>query len=496
MDNGWGHIGEACGLARDTLRRLHWIRSLLLLFGFASCSTLYGLDSTRPSLGKDDEFVVDPVCLDVPIDPSAIATVERIVTLTGRRGRSNLGAESVPVSVRIGDCDCLSEHDAKGAVSPDGPALDCGAEESAGGMAGVPGMAPGDPRRAPSCAMGLPLLSKADSSIFELKALEGRGCKQRSPSRLDCILNGSGEAAFGVTAFPRPDALQLAGYLPVCITPNDLDKQIPSEGANNGDSTHQQTMAVIPRFGGSRVALAVAELARPSVTPGSKCESLVDCDAVHARARFQVSFVSPDVPANSIRDSDFRAVSREVLMSAELSMKAGQGFAFLSLDPSCKSPNPQVEDDADGASGATLNLRIGNGQSDSEVFYLCAPGGAAEYEIIPALRDGSIESPVLRSAEVSVEALTSGYSFTTQGNEQVLVAHRCGAGQSPAMVSSFVVQAPLSVSPDGQRIVLACDTGDIDQTAGEGGSAQMVACGSTLLELQLAPEGTCTLVLD
>ena len=218
--------------------------------------------------------------------------------------------------------------------------------------------------------------------------------------------------------------------------------------------------------------------------------------SVHARARFQVGFVSPDVPANSIRDSDFRAVSREVLMSAELSMKAGQGFAFLSLDPSCKSPNPQVEDDADGASGATLNLRIGNGQSDSEVFYLCAPGGAAEYEIIPALRDGSIESPVLRSAEVSVEALTSGYSFTTQGNEQVLVAHRCGAGQSPAMVSSFVVQAPLSVSPDGQRIVLACDTGDIDQTAGEGGSAQMVACGSTLLELQLAPEGTCTLVLD
>src|SRR5690606_41418717 len=86
--------------------------------------------------------------------------------------------------------------------------------------------------------------------------------------------------------------------------------------------------------------------------------------------------------------------------------------------------------------------------------------------------------------------------FTTQGNEQVLVAHRCGAGQSPAMVSSFVVQAPLSVSPDGQRIVLACDTGDIDQTAGEGGSAQMVSCGSTLLELQLAPEGTCTLVLD
>ena len=64
--------------------------------------SLWGSDSPRPALHKDDQFKVDPLCRDLVVDTNSLAPVPVVVTLTGKRRGSNLGAESVPVAVTRG----------------------------------------------------------------------------------------------------------------------------------------------------------------------------------------------------------------------------------------------------------------------------------------------------------------------------------------------------------------------------------------------------------
>src|SRR5262245_55920089 len=82
--------------------------ALLLLVCAAvasACQTLYGVDTPRRSLQKPDSFEVEPQCPDLTIDSASLVATLRVITLTGRRWQTGLGAESVPVTVNIGPCE-------------------------------------------------------------------------------------------------------------------------------------------------------------------------------------------------------------------------------------------------------------------------------------------------------------------------------------------------------------------------------------------------------
>lgn len=480
-----------------------------------SCEALYGFDSARPSLAADDTFDVDPECPDLPLDPSGVALVPRVVTLSGRRAKTGLGAEGVPVSVRIGRCEEIGNADgAAGAAGATGVAGAAGVEGASGSHV-VPG---------PTCVGGLQPLEQPQRAAFELDAVEGRGCRQRSPLRLDCTLDPAGEAAFEVVGQLLDDGLSLTGYLPVCVTPLELDVEL-------GPSAPKflTEVGVIPRFGSSRVALAVVELKDEEsapVVPSGNCASLVNCDRATARAVFQAGIVSPDIPSGEVQKSDFLQVTRGIELMADLAVLSSPTGEqpFLSIDPKC---SPTTSDagtsDAGGqasagdggalatASGNSIPLSIEQGQSATQVFYLCAPGDPSSNEVTPQLTDANSDAgsnspaPILRSARVDLPAVTQSYSAEPIADQWVLFMQDCGGGPEPATQSSVRIQSPLSVS--GDQIVIQCGATEADAAVNppdaSGGSdagslpeaspGDAGVCGPITLEL--LPGGTCDLIV-
>jgi hypothetical protein len=455
---------------------------LLVSLGMAACDTLYGFDSPRPSLGGRDTFQVDPTCADLPVDPMGLASVPTLITITGHRD-SGLGAESVPVSVRVGPCDCTNG--------------DCGVE-GAGGQGGADGASSSG---WPSCTNGLEPLSDLDASQFELTALDGRGCRQRSPSRLDCTLDASGEAAFGVVSRVQ-DAFNLSGYLPLCVVPLEVDPK------REVDAKHMRSIAVLPRVGTSRVALAVVQVGEqeppPPFASSAVCDDLLSCQDTRARARFQVGVVSADLPAASVRVGDFRPVTRAVAVQAQLRVLTpplGGTAPFLSRSANC---TPEATGDDVGAGGDAgvasegLPLELSAGQSGSDVFYLCAPAYASEAEVTATLLDGSGDAPSVIPADVTATALTHAYSVEKIEADRVLFAEACG--EQPKAVTPGVVQvsgsSSLEVSPDGQRILIQCPSSADNSTAGASGMAGSPADNTAPcsdINLTPGPQGSCTL---
>lgn len=496
-----------------------------------ACDTLYGFDSSRPALGDNDKFEVAPSCVDLPIDPSGLAVVPTVITLTGLRERSGLGAESVPVAVRIGACDSGSGGEGGGpngaagrAAAPDEP-VEGG---TAPGGAGAGG-ADAEPAPSARCSVGT-ALSSLDAAHFELTALEARGCRQRSPAVLECTLDANGEAAFGIVSRLQDD-FNLTGYLPICATPFSVPRA----------SKHETEIAVVPRAGTSRVALAVVRLdeqeATPTVAARESCASLLDCNQVRERARFQIGVVSRDIPSAAVRKSDFRPVTRDVVLKAEhqvLSSTSAAPAPFISKDPSCGGQ----EMGAAGGAGApssdeihlpspTLDLHIGAGQSGSEVFYLCAPSFASQVEITPALVDGSSAPPFTQPHAVSLPALTASYKAVRDGDNLVLYSEECGEPQGPVTPGEVPEQPGLS--PDATRLLLQCGptptgAGGADgnppagagaeggETTSAGAGMMSAAAGTTsggagpepvmkpsagcALSIDLGPAGSCLLTVE
>lgn len=459
------------------------VQALLLLgtTGVLACDTLYGLDTPRPALSGDDTFTVTPRCADLPVDPSGLALVPTVITMTGRRAESGLGAESVPVSVSVGPCQD------EGSM----------AEASAGaaGQAGAGGSADGT---APSCTTSTPGISALDAAQFELTALEARGCRQRSPSLLDCTLDPSGEAAFGVLSRLQ-DQLNVSGSLLICVSPLAL-----------GAKSHEKVVAVVPRIGASRVALAVVQLdgdeAVSVIPPASSCESVLDCDRPSARARLQAGVVSRDIPTALIRRSDLRPVTRRTQLAVALQTlkaPASGGMPYLSLDPNCE-PSAD-ESGAGGAGGATgegdpaLEVQIAAGQSASDVFYLCAPGSAADAELTASLIDTSAVAPFQVPREVTLNALTTAYRVETQGDARVLASQACGEAQRPVAPGALPVQPALS--SDGQRVLVSCPAepsgasgaSDAGGAAGAGPSPNPTMAEECSIQIDVGSSGTCTL---
>ena len=164
-------------------------------------SALWGQDAPRPALDSNDDFRVVPRCPELIVDPSALATVPTYVTLSGRRRDSGLGAEGVPVTVTLGQCDTQD------AGTPDAEPIDAAVGDADAGDEATGG-----------CGAGLPLLDEAVGKL-ELIGTAERGCRQRSPSELDCTLNARGEASFEVSGVFPNDEVSLGGYLPICVAP-------------------------------------------------------------------------------------------------------------------------------------------------------------------------------------------------------------------------------------------------------------------------------------
>jgi len=333
-------------------------------------------------------------------------------------------------------------------------------------------------------------LSALELAQFELTALEARGCRQRSPSVLDCTLDASGEASFGVQSRIQDD-FNLNGYVPICVTPLYQRSKPPME------------VAVIPHVGSSRVALAVVQLEGDEAIPASaqdaSCDSFLACDEVRVRARLQVGVVSRDLPAASIRRSDFRPVTREVKLSAELQAltAAASGSApFLTKNPDCQAPAPAASSGSGGADATEgVPLHIDAGQSASDVLYLCASSHASLSQVTATLVDSDASSPVLVPKEVSLRAVTHGYSAERQGEAWVLFSQACGELSRPAIPGAVPPQD--SVSTDGQRVLLLC-VAEAPGAGGAGGAGGAEASGgsgptSCAISLQTGPAGTCNL---
>jgi hypothetical protein len=462
-----------------------------------ACETLYGFDSPRPSLGQGDGFKVDPACADLPVDPSALAAVPTVVTLTGRR-ETGLGAEGVPVSVTVGSCNC-EEGDC-----PEGSG---GASPAAGGMGGGGGaseLASG--AGAPECVGEREPLSSLDASQFALQALDGRGCEQRSPSRLDCTLDASGDAAFGVISRVQ-DAFNLVGYLPVCVQPLELGQQ----------KKFRQTMAVVPRVGSARVALAVVQVGgqepQPPIPSGATCDNVLDCGAVRARAQFQVGVVSADLPAASVRSADFRSVTRDVSLTAELRVLSAPSAGpapFITARSDCaesgSNPGAGGQGGQSGTDTSEVPLHLSSGQSGSEVFYLCAPAYAGGFEVTASLSDGGMQSPQVLTAAVNAPPLTHAYLVQAVQSQRVLFSETCGmqpAAVSPAQIPVGSNATKLTVSADGTRVLVTCD----NDAGGAGGAASDGASGAggatptpptptptcPDIDFTPGPQGSCTL---
>jgi hypothetical protein len=490
-----------------------------------SCDSLYGLDSARPALGDEDTFDVDPACPDLVLDRSALALTPRVVTLTGRR-ENGLGAESVPVTVRIGDCDEVDDHGGKPPASGDGGAdaeldavdgavaADASAPAAEGEMS-VPS--------APVCTASLPVLDRELAAAFELVEIDDRGCRSRSPFRMDCTLDASGEAAFGVVGQLPADGVIFAGYLPICVTPLEL---------NEGARCHQKSLSVIPRFGRSQVALAVVELGGDEAEPvsaGAQCESLLRCEELRTRARFQAGFVSTDVLAGGARAGDFRSLSREATLTAELRESSALPVGpepFLTTDSACRRaadlpPRDAGVSEAGADAGGDAEdaavdsqelegpvLRIGAGQRDTPVFYLCAPSYAASYQVTPRLVSPVSDSTLAASANVELTALREGFVAVPVGNDLVLFEQRCGEERRAALRSS-IVERPPSVTDQGDQILISCPRSpeqdaqtpsdasldDANPSGPEGGSAGGSADGAACqsVTLELSSGGTCSL---
>jgi hypothetical protein len=466
-------------------------------------SALWGLDAPRPALASDDTFAVDPLCPDLIIDRSGLALAPRIVTITGHRNGSRLGAESVPVTVRRGPCD--QSADAGGPLADGGSSTKSNpnASKDAGSRATSAAA------NAASCYAGGQPLDNAYANAIELVEHQDGGCRQRSPSLLECTLNARGEAVFEVQGRVPDNQLSLGGYVPICVSPLEVNS------VGNEQRSHAQELRIVPRLGTSMLALAVLQLpdakgpSEPQADAGAAtgCDMLFDCAQRRARATFQAGVVSADIPVADLRTGDFLPVRRDVELKLHLrtlnALAGDAANAFLSKSASCPTTDASLTGDN------ALPLSIRNGASDTDAFFLCASRYSSSYQVTAELTamgtmdaDASAapqagrDAPAVRPNMVMLPALPQGYATEPSAAGAVVDTKLCGGEQVHAPLGSVRISGATRVAND-DRIVLACAAKESDQDGGAVTSTQGVqsADASDCGHVMLAPitGGTCRL---
>jgi len=455
---------------------------LLSVLSGAACNSLWVRDAPRPTLKGEDQFTVVPVCPDLIIDSTSVATVQRLITLTGRRFETNLGAESVPVQVHIGSCcstgsprppapDASGPPDGDFSADADAPSDDVTTDvdapppgrsliraSAAADASGEAGGVCAASTQAEACSLDFDPFDVRAASAFELVAPQQFGCRQRSPSQLDCILDPNGEAAFAVRGTLDDRASLIPEYLPICITPAMVDDKC----------SKQREVRVIPHSGTARFTLAVVKLpggdTAPPVAGNGSCSNILDCNRLRPRAQFLAGVVSTDIPAVAIRTSDFLDVKRDISLSialTTLTQLTGNARAFLSLDQTCQT--------VDGGAAKSFSVAVEKGHRESATFFLCAPSEEASYRLVPGAAtdiravDGGgppatgASSPLLGpSLEFSVAALTEGYVVQPSGGQDVLFVRQCGGQLARAQASALRTIAPPLTLINGAIVVAPC----------------------------------------
>jgi hypothetical protein len=173
----------------------------------------------------------------------------------------------------------------------------------------------------------------------------------------------------------------------------------------------------------------------------------------------------------------------------------------------------------------SVPLHITTGQSSSEVFFLCAAGNAAMYQIGASLSDvgpaadagtasdagvptdggmastsPSVNLPIARPITVGLSALTQGFLAERSGSRYLVDALYCGGKQEPAPPDLVRVSGAPNVTVDG-HVVIACDSSVMDEDAGSTSSSSLASSLDAALDCRnvtLAPTsgGTCHLEIS
>lgn len=293
---------------------------LICALGAVGCNLLLEYDASRPQLGREDQFEVIPMWVDVPLD-ATIASVPRLVTMVGTRRGTALGAEGVPVEVRAGSCPACC------AKSPD------------------------------AAGRNLAQLGPAEAEVFSL--LGDRGCEQQPGGWLRCTLDANGAATFGIVAL-QSAAIQTAGYLPICVQPATIEGR------------HCKEVSAVPRLGDATVRLGIVPVSRSAAPNGTRaCEDVSSCDGVRTLP-FELGVVSADVPPGQAIARDFRPLMQDMTLRVEVAATSDgvlRDQPWLALD-SCEQPPEK----------ASLSLTLEKGHRSKGVV-LCYSEDPATYEI-------------------------------------------------------------------------------------------------------------------
>lgn len=481
---------------------------LLPCIVLAGCTldSLWGLDSPRPALQRFDIFTVDPVCRDLVIDTEALTTVPVIITMTGKRRDSGLGAEGVPVSVTRGPCN--------GTVAAlDASVLDPKPDAGTGVEGGPPAM---------TCTRDASRLAADLSDRIMLAERPGEGCQFRSPARLDCTLDPRGEAAFQVTSnLTEQEVTDLAGgalFVPLCLRPLEFGRADKDGKSERTDVRHHSTEVwVLPRAGRVSAALAtiVQNVDAASVVSSDEtrlCSGIFDCSVPRQRAALRAGFVSREVSESLVSVENLVPVNRTVDVRAVLSVvrQPSAGAAYLSATG------------CGGASGAsTLDLQIAESERSTLPFFVCGPGHAAEYSVVtriatasagpPAREDGGVDGGivdegvvdggappaqpsepadamstsdiVVYAASVAAASQHRGFVVTESGDDGVVETLSCDGATDPLLTPGLIlVRDPLVES--GDTVLATC--GDEEDSGTPG-------CDARTISIELTDGNTCDL---
>ncbi len=488
------------------------VLSVLCVLSVSGCnlSALWGLDAPRPALASNDVFKVDPACPDLIIDRSGLAQVPRIVTLSGRRHGTGLGAEAVPITVRLGACEGGGRDTSnKDTSNKDASNKDAGPVSTASGATIKDAGSTSDAglgtnsAAANACHSGATLDNTLTEQVELIEHQDG-GCHRRSPALLECTLNARGEATFEVQGhFPNGE-LSLGGFAPFCVTPLEVGDQ----------HAHRTEEYIVPRFGASQLAVAVLQLSNSTATTAATadagCDTLFSCATARARATFRAGVVSADIPTGDLRVSDLLPVVRDVDLTVDISSLdtlPQTASAFLS-----KTPCNEAPDAGPMAGDSSFSLPIRSRQSGTDTFYLCASGFAASYQVTAnltgaptAATDGgsdttsapSADAPVALPSTVVLTALPEGYVAEPAVGGLIVNTLLCGGSRVHTDPHSLQVSGATPIGPDDQ-LVLACAAPKLADDAGTspaGSAGQSTDAATACGQITLTPNtgGTCRL---
>jgi hypothetical protein len=376
-------------------------------------------DSPLPAIDPNGQLLVSPCTYTFPVAAGDDAGVSPpVVFVVQGSVPGGLGADSVPVTVSVGQC-----------------ATDAGAMDPTG-----------------SCEQGTNYTQapSVEWSRVELVPIGDGGCSAASNQLLLCTLSADGLARFGV-ATPPPAVSTEGQYIPICVRP------LP------------QTMAALVEvliadaLEGGALQVDVPNDGAIAAQPVSgACSSLlVSCSSLNRQLPVALDLVQ----------GASNAVAQQTV-SAKLSINPGASGVWLSGTP-CGAATTPIEP-------TSLDVELPSGASVANVAYICVDEKFVQYGSPYTLTASSVTQPTLGVASRSIvvaaqpaEVQVSAGPGEDAGTVFTVEVLDCQGGQ--------VTQGPTVVGR-GQTVVdnLGDDAGGISflvESAPDAGATVQVVLG-------------------